>query len=144
MAAPHKVRVGLREKESRSLHRAARGKSGTLVKRIRGRRSGTGAGVLDVLVGLLHGLLGLGLGVRVRLESGDGLAEAQLLGAGGRRAGGRGGSRFAGHITLEGVEIEPRQVVGDVDGGDALAEVLEAVASLLRRDAFGEQLPKIV
>jgi len=34
--------------------------------------------------------------------------------------------------------------VGDVDGRDALAEVLEAVAGLLSRDAGGEQLREIV
>src|SRR6202007_2473011 len=94
-------------------------------------------------MGLLNGRVRLKLRVRARLQGVDGLPQAQLLGAGGRGTSGRGSIGLSGHITLEGVEIEP-QVVGDVDGRDALAEVLEAVAGLRSREAGWEQLREIV
>jgi hypothetical protein len=107
-----------------------------------GKGLALGVGVLDVLLALLRGPLGLGVGVGSRLERVNGFAQAEILAASGCRTSGRRVFGFAGHVALQGVEIDP-QVVRHVDRSDTLAEILEAVAGLLRCGASREQLLEI-
>src|SRR5215472_2790618 len=97
----------------------------------------SGLGVVDVLLGLLVGLLGLGLGISVRIERSNRCAEAQSLACGCAFGAGICANGFKSHVAHQRIDVDS-QVMRYVDRSHARPKVREVRADLLWRSAGWE------